>query len=152
MALVIMLALVGCSESCGQCGNSGAEHKVYVPTEQMLCDDCFYSGAAAVGQMGGNALGGLVPSGQTGTCAMCGKTEVSVSSLTYQGENDWFCDDCYPIIEALYGYTEVQGAENADYSDAYTTTGPEYDYGNYCLECGTPIAAGDYFCDDCLYC
>lgn len=36
---------------------------------------------------------------KTGTCDMCGKTDVSVSDITVNGETGWFCDDCYALAE-----------------------------------------------------
>lgn len=46
---------------------------------------------------------------KTGTCEMCGKTDVTVNSLDYQGEEGWFCDDCYTTVEGLVELAEALG-------------------------------------------
>lgn len=38
---------------------------------------------------------------KTGTCDLCGKEDVKVKSLSYDGEKGWFCDDCYDTAESL---------------------------------------------------
>lgn len=46
---------------------------------------------------------------KTGTCDMCNKTDVSIDSITAQGEEGWFCEDCYPIAEAAAEALEMLG-------------------------------------------
>lgn len=39
--------------------------------------------------------------GKTGTCELCGKENVSVKTLTYEGESADFCNDCYEGAKAI---------------------------------------------------
>ena len=46
----------------------------------------------------------LAGCGKTGTCEMCGKTDVEVKTATYAGESADLCEDCYALFEALKDY------------------------------------------------
>lgn len=39
--------------------------------------------------------------GKTGTCGLCGKENVSVKTLTYEGESADFCSECYDGAKAI---------------------------------------------------
>ena len=39
--------------------------------------------------------------GKTGTCDMCGNTDVKVKSIKVDDEEGWFCDDCYKTAKAI---------------------------------------------------
>ena len=43
----------------------------------------------------------LMACGKKGTCDLCGKDNVSVKSLTYEGETADFCDTCYDGAKAI---------------------------------------------------
>ena len=38
---------------------------------------------------------------KVGKCELCGKDNVSLKELTYEGESSWLCDDCYDTMKAL---------------------------------------------------
>ncbi len=39
--------------------------------------------------------------GKTGDCGICGKENVPVKTVTYEGESADFCNDCYEGAKAL---------------------------------------------------
>ena len=47
--------------------------------------------------------------GETGTCDACGKEDVKVKGLSYQGEEGKFCDDCYDTMKAALDALEGLG-------------------------------------------
>ncbi|MBE6572327.1 MAG: hypothetical protein E7656_08785 [Ruminococcaceae bacterium] len=47
------------------------------------------------------SLAACGPKAKTGTCDLCGKEEVKVKVIEVEGEEGWFCDDCYEGAKAL---------------------------------------------------
>lgn len=47
--------------------------------------------------------------GKTGTCDLCGTENVAIECITVQGEDGWFCDDCYETAEGLAELAEMFG-------------------------------------------
>lgn len=47
--------------------------------------------------------------GKTGTCEGCGKEDVKIKELSYEGESAWLCDDCYDAAKAIIELAKAMG-------------------------------------------